>query len=359
LSPLLAWVVAAAATAVLVPVAIALARAFGFLDSPTPGYKQHSRPTPYLGGLAVLAGFAVGTLVDGGLGGRFGVLAACAGGLWLVGTVDDRIPVLPGWRVVAEVAAALVLNATGHGWSVFGWDPANLLLTVVWVVGLVNAFNLMDNLDGATGTVAAVSAAGIGGVGLANGDPGLATVAFALCGACLAFLAYNLAEPARIFLGDGGSMPIGLLLAGLAIVAGEQGGLGAASVLLGALLTGLVILDTSLVVVSRLRASVPVVTAGRDHMTHRLLIRLGSPRRVALALGFGQALLAGLAVAASQSGPALVVGVSVGSVVAGLVALFVLESDLWRPPRPAPAPPGRRPAPRRDRYAPAAPADAG
>ena len=123
--------------------------------------------------------------------------------LHLVGTADDRwlLPVLP--RVAAEVLVASVLWATDLGWTVFDSDAANLGLTIVWVVGLVNAFNMMDNLDGAAGTVTAASAAGAGGVALVLGDEGLALVAFAVVGACVGFLPYNLARPSRIFLGDG------------------------------------------------------------------------------------------------------------------------------------------------------------
>ena len=95
-------------------------------------------------------------------------------------------------------------------------DAANLLLTALWVIGVVNAFNLMDNLDGAAASVAAVSAACVGALAVIGDDVPLAVIAFALCGALAGFLRFNLARPSRIFLGDGGSMPIGFLLAGCA-----------------------------------------------------------------------------------------------------------------------------------------------
>jgi len=270
-----AFFLAAAVTFVAVPVAIRLARRTEFYDHPA-GYKGHASSTPYLGGLAVFAGFAAGALAFGHAAGRFWVIFACAAGLLALGTLDDRLPLAPRWRVLAEIAAAVALYAAGLGWSVFESGPADLLLTVAWVVGLCNAFNLMDNLDGAAGTVAGVSATGIGVAAWLNSDPVTAAFAFALAGACAGFLPHNLAGPARIFLGDGGSLPIGFLVAASAMVACDWPSLRGSSVLLGALLVGLAILDTALVVFSRRRAGVPVVRAGRDHLTHRLAYPAGN-----------------------------------------------------------------------------------
>src|SRR5205085_10468953 len=117
------------------------------------------------------------------------------------------------------------------------------------------------------------------------------------------FLPRNLARPARIFLGDGGSMPVGFVIAAGAIAATDANSLHAAALLGGAMLAGLPILDTALVTISRRRAGVTLLTGGRDHLTHRLLTRLGTPRRVALALAIAQALLSAAALAGDQAGP--------------------------------------------------------
>src|SRR5919199_1827079 len=92
---------------------------------------------------------------------------------------------------------------------------ADLALTIVWVVAVVNAFNLFDNMDGAASTMALVVSAGVVGMGVVHDDTWLAVAAATLCGACLGFLPHNLASPARIFLGDGGSMPVGFAVAAL------------------------------------------------------------------------------------------------------------------------------------------------
>jgi UDP-GlcNAc:undecaprenyl-phosphate GlcNAc-1-phosphate transferase len=261
----------------------------------------------------------------------------------VLGTADDRLTIPPRWRVLAEVGVAIVLHASGLGWSVFGAELPDLLLTVVWIVGLCNAFNLMDNLDGAAPTVAGVSAAGIAAVAVVHDDVALAGLAFALAGACAGFLPHNLAGPARLFLGDGGSLPLGFLVATGAMLACDAYTPGAEAVPYAALLVGLVIFDVALVTFSRRRAGVPLITAGRDHLSHRLLSRLGDPRRVAAALAAGQlALCAAAIVAAELAWPALAVVAGV-AVAGGVAAVALLDSPAWRPPRPAlPARPGAR-----------------
>src|SRR5947207_515996 len=101
-----------AASLVATPLAISVARRTGFLDCPR-GYRKHGAPTPFLGGAAVLVGFLVAVLVGNGVSGKLFVLIACAGGLWLLGTIDDRLAVAPKWRLLAETGAAVALFAAG------------------------------------------------------------------------------------------------------------------------------------------------------------------------------------------------------------------------------------------------------
>src|SRR5436305_1704565 len=221
LSAAVGFVAAATVAFVATPVAIRMARRTVFLDQPR-GYRRHDAPTPLLGGAAVLLAFLIAAVALGDVSGKLLVPVSCAVGLWLLGTVDDRVAVAPKWRVLAAAGAAVALYTSGLGWNTAASGPIDLLLTIVWIVGLVNAFNLMDNLDGACGTVAAVAAAGIGALALIRGHPVIGGLAFALSGACAGFLPWNLAGPAKIFLGDGGSMPIGFLIAALAMAASRQ-----------------------------------------------------------------------------------------------------------------------------------------
>lgn len=327
--PELAFAVALAATLVFTPLAIRLARATGFFDHPV-GYKGHGSPTPYLGGVAVVAGFLLAGAIFAGDSGAFAPIAVGAVVLLGVGTVDDRYQLSPLTRLAIEAAVACVLYVAGVGWSLFGNDALDLPITVAFVVGVVNAYNLMDNMDGATSTVAGVSATVLG-VLATERNPELGAIAFALAGACFGFLRFNLASPARIFLGDGGSMPIGFVVAALIMAMPGTGHLGWAFVPVAVVLIGLPALDTTLVVVSRLRRGAGVFTGGRDHLTHRLRTKIGSARGVAIALGSSQAILAicgALLVGADKSLAALG---AICLIAIGVAVVARLESPGWAP----------------------------
>ena len=320
---ILAFAVAGGLVQLTVPPAIQLAVRTGFLDHPV-GYKKHFRATPYLGGLGLMAAVLPVALVFGG-GSDVLVIAACAAGLCAVGIVDDRAHLGPAVRVLAEFAAAFALWRADLGWLLWDGNLLDLALTTVWVVGLVNAFNLMDNLDGATGTVGGVSAAGVGVLAAAQGEIALAAMMLALAGACAGFLRFNLAQPSQVFLGDGGSMPVGFMLAaGLTAIPATEG-FGTAAVFAVVPLVGLAIFDTSLVVFSRIRRGVSVLTGGRDHLTHRLLAFLGTPQRVALALAVVQATLCAVGFMLYDSTIVTVFGAATAYVVLGAAAIATLE----------------------------------
>lgn len=317
------------AVTLFVPVAIRLARRTGFLDVPA-GYKGHSRATPYLGGLAVVAAVAVTVFVFGVWDSRYAALLIWGLVLFVVGTVDDRRNLNPLTRLVIEVVAAGALWHYGLGWAIFDNDLANIALTVIWVVGLVNAFNLMDNMDGAASTVAGISAVGAAFAAVLGGDIALAVIVVAVAGACLGFLPANLAKPSKIFLGDGGSMPLGLLVAAAAMIAASHDGLGlgTANVLVAALMVGAVVLDTTLVTVSRLRGGRPLLSGGNDHLTHRLRPGRGSARGVAVALAVGQLALCAVALGAAEGGLAYVVTAGLAGVLGAGAAIARLEALL-------------------------------
>jgi UDP-GlcNAc:undecaprenyl-phosphate GlcNAc-1-phosphate transferase len=327
---LLAFGLALVATALATPIAIWLARATGFLDHPR-GYKAHARATPYLGGLAVGLGILAPAIVFGGAAARYSPLALCAVALWVVGTVDDRIGLHPATRVIVELAAAVTLWVAGLGWELPGGDALMLVLTIAWVVGLVNAYNLMDNMDGAAGTVGCMSAAGIALIAAVSGNYELAALSLAVAGACAGFLWANLAAPARIFLGDGGSMPLGFFIAALAMSAPVAGDLGALSVVALAPVAGLPILDTALVIISRRRRGIQLLSGGRDHLTHRLRRRLPSARAVALALAGAQAALCAVALGLTHLEPAAAAAAAVTCLATGLVAVWALEDPSFAP----------------------------
>ena len=327
-----AFVLALGATALITPATIWLACRMAFYDHPH-DYKQHAAATPYLGGVAVVVGLLVGSSALGSRLGEFDAIIAAAVALLVVGTVDDRVGLDIALRIALETGAAVALFYAGVGWSVFGSEAADLLLTIVFVIGVVNAFNLMDNLDGATSTIALVLSAAIALYTTIEGQVALAALALALTGACAGFLPFNLASPrARIFLGDGGSMAIGITLAGLMMSVPGIEGFGWELIPVIVVFVGLPALDTALVIVSRLRRRVAVLSGGRDHLTHRLLQRLGSTRRVAVVLAGGQAVLSGLAIALLAVDPDVALATSCILIACGMALIVALEGPRWRSP---------------------------
>jgi UDP-GlcNAc:undecaprenyl-phosphate/decaprenyl-phosphate GlcNAc-1-phosphate transferase len=322
----------------LTPVAYRLAVRTGFYDHPT-GYKAHPAPTAYLGGAAVMAGFLLSVIVVGQNLSRWWPILAGAIGLMAVGTLDDRFTVRPSRRLAAEVAAAALLWRYDLGWTFLSSDLGGLILTCAWIVGFTNAFNLMDNMDGAASIVAAVCAAGIATQALVVGSAGgVALIALALAGSCLGFLPYNLRRraPARIFLGDGGSMPIGFIVAALAMSIPVDEPLGWPVLLVAALLLAVPVLDTLLVVVSRTRRGVSIVTAGRDHLTHRLRARLASAGAVAAALAVTQVVVSLLTIAAASVGRTSVIVMAVACLGLGAAIIALLDSSAWKAAEPRP-----------------------
>jgi UDP-GlcNAc:undecaprenyl-phosphate/decaprenyl-phosphate GlcNAc-1-phosphate transferase len=347
-----AVLVSLAAVWILTPVALRLAVRTAFFDHPV-GYKAHAAPTAYMGGAAVVSGFLIAAVLFGEGLSRFAPVLACALGLSIVGTLDDRFAIRPRYRILAEVAAATILWDTGLGWSFPSSPFVELVLTTVWVVGFANAFNLMDNMDGAASTVAAVCAAGVAGQAFLGDDTGLAALSLALAGACVGFLRFNLRRgaPARIFLGDGGSVPIGFIVAAAAMNVPVDGRLGWPVLLVGAMLLGLPVLDTLLVVVSRTRRGISLATGGRDHLTHRLHMRLASVRVVAAALAVTQAGVSALAIASAEGGRTTTIVTSLGLLALGAAIVAVLEQPAWAMTRGPPverAARGSEPAPIRE-----------
>jgi UDP-GlcNAc:undecaprenyl-phosphate GlcNAc-1-phosphate transferase len=308
------------------PVAIRVASRVSFFDVPV-GYKGHRQPTPYLGGAAIMAGFLVAALALGASISAYWPLLAGAGVLWAVGTLDDRVNLAVLIRVAVEVGIGVALWALGDGWVVWTNHLANLPITVVWIVVVANAFNLMDNMDGAAATAAAVSAMGAGAMALILGSGVFAPVCFAVAGACAGFLPFNLTRPARIFMGDGGSLPLGFLVAGLTIltVRSSWNYLGPNGVIVGGLLVGLVILDTSLVTYSRARGRRPLFSGGRDHLTHRIMGRLGSSREVAALLAVSQLAVCAVGIAVLRAGLGWVLIAAATAIVSGGVLIWQFE----------------------------------
>jgi UDP-GlcNAc:undecaprenyl-phosphate GlcNAc-1-phosphate transferase len=313
------------ATLLAVPAAISIAQRWGLLDHPK-GWKRHVRPTPYLGGAALLCGFSIAAVAFAEGAGLAWLLVCCAG-LCVLGTLDDRWGLSASLRLAVTVAAAVVLWSVDLGWSVFSSDTANLMLTVAWVLVVVNAINLLDLLDGAAAGTVAACAAGCAAVAGVFSDTLLAALALALCGSCLGFLRHNLRSPSAIFLGDGGTMPLGLLTAVLIEILpwGKTSALAAISG--GVLLCGLPIFDMTFRIISRLRRGDTLLTAGPDSVANWLRARVPSARWMALALGLGQAMLGSVAVVAADLGSDALLMAGLCALMLGATLMVLLDAS--------------------------------
>ncbi|MBU22164.1 MAG: glycosyl transferase [Acidobacteria bacterium] len=257
--------------------------------------RWHSQPTALFGGVAI--GVTVfGCLALVGDAWQPAALLVCAASIFIVGLVDDVQPLKPFTKLIIEIALASVLLFFDYRLDWTGSLTVDSLLTVAWIVGITNAFNLLDNMDGLCAGVALI--AGVTLLTALRGDPEASSEAVyltLLLGAIAGFLVYNF-HPASIFMGDSGSLFIGLSLAALTLSA--EGGAGDGSnvltiVLAPALVLLVPIFDTTLVTLSRLRSGRSAAEGGRDHSSHRL-VAIGLSERVAVAVLWTLAALAGL-----------------------------------------------------------------
>jgi UDP-GlcNAc:undecaprenyl-phosphate GlcNAc-1-phosphate transferase len=347
LIPILCAIVAAVVVVVTTPLAGHLARAVGAVDMPS-GRRIHETPTPRLGGLAILAGFLVPVLFflppDSGAHALVtgAVLIAC------LGAVDDAFGLSPALKLAGQIACAAIPVAAGITidhitlplFGVFDLGPGQYPLTIIWFVAIVNMINFIDGMDGLAAGVTGIGATtfAILAASLGRADP--AIMAAALAGACLGFLVHNF-HPARIFMGDSGSMLLGFIMAGVA-VNGVMKSAAAIAVVAPLVVLAIPILDTSFVVMKRLKHGLPVYSPDRSHFHHRFFAIGWSQRRTVLAL-YAWCVLMGLVAMAlrfvpyrNDDGDLLWAG-TLGIAAAALIALaasvylvYVLEILKWR-----------------------------
>lgn len=256
----------------LVPAARRAAFALGVLDRPDHKLKKHGEPTPYLGGVAIFAACVAAVLAAKAAttGTPRGVVGILAGGtiVFLLGLFDDFRPLRPGVKLAFQVLAACVpvwfgvhIKFIENPW---GYIP----LTVAWIVGVTNAFNLLDIMDGLAATVAVSAATWFWLISLEHGRMNDAITAAALAGAALGFLRYN-RPPARIFMGDAGSLFLGFTLASVAIGQGYSMNTNL-GVIAPVLILGIPVFETLFVMAVRRQQGKPVMKGSPDHIALRL-----------------------------------------------------------------------------------------
>lgn len=261
----------------LVPLALRFATRREVLDHPG-GYKQQERAVPYLGGLAMLVAFAAviagAALLRPPTSGldELLVILGSAVVLGVVGLVDDLRGLGVVVRVSITVAVAVTLYLSGTQIQLTGIPVVDGTLTVVWIVGIVNAMNLLDNMDGLSAGVATIAALTFFVIAALNGQFLIAALSIALVGCAAGFLRHN-RYPAKIYMGDAGSLFLGLMLAVIAIRL-RFGAPRQITAFVPLIVLTVPILDTALVTITRLREGRSVLQGGADHTSHRL-VQLG------------------------------------------------------------------------------------
>ena len=322
----LAFAVPFLVTLLATPLAARAAVRLGFVDHPAP-HKTHVDSTPYLGGAALAAGLGVVGVVAVGGSIQIATILVAAIAIAVLGLVDDARGLQPPVKLGVEAAAAIALYVTGSGGGIFGTAIVDLPLTIVWVVLVTNALNLLDNMDGLAPGVAAMSALAFFGISAYEGHFLVGSLAIALAGACLGFLLHNF-PPARVFLGDAGSLLVGFLLAAIGLNLDLIGQSGVIRVAVPLLALAVPLFDTTLVVIARFRDRRPVFRGGTDHSSHRLAAKGLTHVQVALLAIVAQAACSILAFGLylSSDGTLLAGTIVVAALSAGgLLAMLRLE----------------------------------
>ena len=288
------FIAAALCTMLGTPIYILLASRMGWVDQPA-GRKAHARPTPTMGGLVIFAVVFAGALVALRLPNQVGenlrarahdiyALIACTACMLLLGMIDDQSPIRA--KVKLLVQAVVAIGAVSVGFRVETITlpfmesarlpmPVGVVLSLLWIVGITNAINLTDGLDGLAAGIGFLAAMVNSIVAIWLGNYYMTVMMVLLAGSLLGFLRWNF-HPAKVFLGDTGSMALGMYLA-ISSMASAQKSHTVVMILAPLFALGYPIFDTLLAVARRMVRGQPLLAGDRDHIHHRLLQRGRSP----------------------------------------------------------------------------------
>jgi UDP-GlcNAc:undecaprenyl-phosphate/decaprenyl-phosphate GlcNAc-1-phosphate transferase len=319
------FVLAAGTCAIVTPLVRRMAFAVGVFDEPDDDRRVHEQPTPRLGGVAIFIGFllALFTMLDVALKNNFvihhylgtrdlaQVIGLLFGGTLMlgVGLWDDIMGMRPQIKFLAQFMVAIVIIVL-YGFTILGFTLPHIgyvalgvfaiPFSLFWYLGMVNAINFMDGVDGLVTGVTLIASITMVTVSWWHHEYLVAITMCALGGAAAGFLPFNY-NPARIFMGDGGALFIGFVLASAAVMGTEKVAVGI-SLLVPLLVLALPILDTARVIVQRLGKRAPLFDADRSHMHHRLLDVGLSQRQVVILIYLVCFILGAIAIVLSRPG---------------------------------------------------------
>lgn len=321
----LAFIASFVVAFLLTPSVKRLAITVGAVDDPTRDERRiHTQPIPRLGGLSLLLGVLIGTLVgwamlvsNAPLAQR---LSAEIGMPWLgiligaicivaIGAIDDTVGLGAWVKLLGQVLSALITMAFGARILFFKLPTVegyiylstlqSVLLSTLWIVAMINAVNLIDGLDGLAAGVSFIAAITLCALTLQRNMLSVACCLASIAGACIGFLPYNF-NPARIFMGDTGSMLLGYLFATMSIVGTVKSALAIWLLPTTAVVLGYPIMDTLFAILRRAFKLQPIFKADKAHLHHRLLKRGLTHRQAVLILYALSLALCALAYALSQ-----------------------------------------------------------
>ena len=298
----------------------------GILDQPS-ARKIHRSPVPLMGGAAIYFAFIAALAIWSERSYVNEVVGIFVGAtlVSLVGAIDDSRGLGSYLKLLLQTAAACILILSGVQVRLLGGAP-DILLTLLWVVGITNALNLLDNMDGLSAGIATIASAYFTLLAAMSDQYLVGALAAALFGACVGFLVYNW-NPARVFMGDTGSLFLGFLLAAVGIKLRFPANSASITWMIPILVLALPVFDTVLVFFSRLRrGNNPLTTPGKDHVSHRLARLTGSQREAVLLcyLITGGTGLASIFLTQATFQEAIIVGLT--TLALAFFALWKLES---------------------------------
>ncbi len=319
---LAALVIATGTAALVTPRVREFAQRVGVLAHPGERH-MHATPTPRIGGLAVYFGFAFALFATVGFalkatkfyheaGDIHDLLGMLFGGtlIMLVGIWDDIMEMAPKRKFIAQIVVAGISMI--YGFVIPGFEvpfthqyvnvplALGIPLTLLWYVGMMNAINFLDGLDGLLTGVTAISGVFLFTIALLHGHTVAALVLCALVGGAVGFLPYNF-NPAKIFLGDTGSLFIGYVFATVSIIITAKVAV-TVSLLVPLVALALPIVDTAAAIVRRTRAGKRITDADRGHFHHVLVLRFGLNVRQAVLLIYAVCLVLGILALALSGG---------------------------------------------------------
>ncbi len=316
---------------------IKTATKFKIVDLPSQR-KVHKKPIPYLGGVAIYFSFMITFILSILVISFFkfdikiSSLIITSLLLLLLGLYDDLKGVTPLLKLSFQIIIALILTLSGFiidkitnplGGSLYFPYWLSLILTVFWIVGIINAINLLDGLDGLAAGVINIASLFIFIIAIINSNSIIGCMTIILIGTTLGFLLFNF-PPAKIFMGDTGSMFLGLIFAVIAIIGNRKSAV-AINLVIPIVLLAIPIIDTLLAIIRRANKKKYIFKADKEHIHHRLL-NLGIPYRKVIILIYLFCIYLGLISLASLGVPKeftfilfLVIGINV------FIGLYVLN----------------------------------